>query len=165
MGRQDARSGVSQRRRPPPDENNRKNPPRFPECGLSPWSRRRLVMLAIVNTRPGYRWTDPWFWGWRQWRIDVERAIKEGLIARTQKDGPRMRWSGRLPPKFLPESYPARLTNRGKHLKSLVLTDAGRSMLPAPAPQIKAEPYAKRRQAIAEFKEANRGADKSLANA
>lgn len=94
--------------------------------GAPKWRDRRDALLASLASDRQWRWNG----GRRrdaQFR-DVLRLIAEGL---------------------------ARVTPRSGTAKFLELTDAGRALLPKPAP-VAPEPYAKRRSGIAEFKAAQR---------
>lgn len=117
---------------------------------LRPWHERRVALLASIENRS---WRAVYDLGRRQWAADKARLIKEGLLVLGPKPGPRLRY--REPPRLPYSRYSTRLTNRSQHCKSLHLTDKGRALLPVPAVALLPQPYAKRRAALAEFKEAN----------
>lgn len=96
--------------------------------GAPTWGERRDALLARLAADRRWRWNGGRRYARRyQCQRDLLRAIAEGLV---------------------------RITPRSGTAKFVELTDAGRAMLPQPAPPAP-EPWAKRRAGISEFKDAN----------
>lgn len=125
-------------------------------AAIAPWGERKLVLLSILSRGPGYGWRSPWHWGTPQWRADIERLIKEGLAVRTPKGGPKLCVTRRVA-WLRSDGTPvySHRSNRSRHVKSVVLTDAGRALVPEPQPAPPSTPWAKRKAMLAALKEAN----------
>lgn len=95
-----------------------------------PWPDQLRFLLRHVDAWKTYRYNGTRRRGIRGWWSDhYDRAIREGYLAM-----PRHRGT----------------------VKLLVLTDAGRALLATPELLHQAQPYAKRRAGMAEFRELNR---------
>ncbi|HEY0820988.1 MAG TPA: hypothetical protein VGD46_19535 [Rhizobacter sp.] len=124
---------------------------------IAPWLTRRAVLLKVIAGGVHYGWRNSWLWGSKQWDADVARAVKDGLLELPPKEGPRLSagpvvrdYGGSLPPR----AHHA-CNRRGKRLKRLRLTAAGRALLAPVNTATAPQPYARRKAALAEFTEAN----------